>query len=321
MNLKELAKRLMVAAVAIPLVCFCVFFPIFMNIVTTTLSYVGTLEWVMMRRHLIDNLLLMKSGSNQTRKELPLPLKPTHFNAQIQLHLRGLFAAVIPAIAYIYYDRPFYVLASLIVIYVFMFMGTIFGLINSGMMTEQSQQQQQQQQQGAMIDMIALTLDYYGIIYVGLNLSMAILILRNNPMLLLLILFANWAADAFAMFAGKNLGKHKLCPTLSPNKTVEGAIGAVIGAVLLSLAVRFISLQFHLFPHTNIGSNSTFIFNGVLLGVLGVVGDLLESFYKRVAGIKDSGDFFRAHGGVLDRIDGLLFSFPIMYIVSQLGYF
>lgn len=322
MNLKELAKRLLVAGVAIPIVCFCVAYPVFMNLITVTLSFVGSVEWILLRRHVMMNFVDLAANPSAPVKEQAFPKKPDCLNDQVQVYAKSFLAVFLPIVAYWYHEEPFYVLAVTISIYIIMFVCTIFGWMNSGMLSRDCKlPTNMSPQQSTVFDMVALTLDYFGILYSGFNLAMAILILRRTPILLLLILFANWAADAFAMFAGKRFGKHKLCPSLSPNKTVEGAFGAVVGAVLLSMAVRFISLQFGLFSPTTIGSNSTFFYNGVLLGVLGIVGDLLESYYKRVAVIKDSGDFFGAHGGVLDRIDGLLFSFPVMYIVNHLGYF
>jgi CDP-diglyceride synthetase len=306
MNIKELVKRLLVAAVAIPLVCFCVFYPIFMNIVTTTLSYVGVQEWVLLRAAMLNHL------DKKPDREISIPQKPNSFDAHVQVHLRSLLASTLPLIAYVFYDNVFYLLAALISLFGIMFTGTIFGIMHSNT-TNVSKK--------AVYDLIALAVDYFGVIYVSLQLSCAILLLRTTPILLLTILFSNWAADAAALAFGKKLGRHKLCPSLSPNKTVEGAVGALIGSVAFSLIIRFISVQFKIFDPKTIASNTTFIYTGVLLGVLGVIGDLLESFYKRVTFVKDSGNFFGAHGGVLDRIDGLLFSFPIMYIVDQLGYF
>jgi CDP-diglyceride synthetase len=327
MNWKELAKRLLVAAIAIPLVCFCIFYPIWMNIVTSVLSYVGTKEWVLLRNHIVQHLLTMcNNDENKASKEASFPEKPHSISAKIQVHLRCLLSVSLPLIGFIYYDRPVYILGAIICVYILMFVGGTFGLIHSGTYAESlagKLEKKHSNNSQAVIDMVALALDYYGILYVGFSLAMALMILRNTPILLFLILFANWAADAFAMFAGKNFGRHKLCPTLSPNKTIEGAIGALVGSVLFSLIVRFVSLQFNLFVKSEFCDDSieSFVLNGILLGVLSVVGDLLESFYKRVALVKDSGDFFGAHGGVLDRIDGLLFTFPIMYGVNKLGFF
>ena len=345
MNLKELIKRFIVAGVAIPIVCFCVVHPIFMNLITVTLSFVGTIEWILLRRHIMKHYFDLSTTTNSSNyssssgtsgtsgeksggviREEAFPRRAQNWRDRVQVYVRGALSAILPLVAYFYFDRPFYVLAGIIAIYVLMFVCTIFGWMNSGMsdfFVGGGDKTKISPQQHMIFDMVALALDFFGILYTGFNLAAAIFILRQKPILLLLILFANWAADAFAMFAGKRLGRHKLCPSLSPNKTVEGAVGAVVGAVLLSLAVRLISVQFGLFSSaaSPLAPVSTFVYNGILLGILGIVGDLLESFYKRVAVIKDSGDFFGAHGGVLDRIDGLLFSFPVMYIVLELGFF
>ena len=307
MQLKELAKRLIVAGIAIPTVCFCIVYPIYMNIITTTLAYVGVQEWVLLRIAMLNHL------EKKPDREVPLPERPKTTDELLQVHSRAVLSAALPLLAYFFFDRLQYFVAALLLIYAVMFTLTIFGFMHSSVHSLPPAKK-------TVYDMIALGVDYFGIIYVAVQISCAILILRTTPILLFTILFANWAADAAAMFAGKNFGRNKLCPSLSPNKTVEGAVGAVIGAVLLSLAVRVIAQQLGALG-SRLPSTNTFIYNGILLGTLGIIGDLLESYYKRVAFVKDSGSFFGAHGGVLDRIDGLLFSFPIMYVVDQLGYF
>lgn len=142
---------------------------------------------------------------------------------------------------------------------------------------------------------------------------------------LCLVLLSNWAADGMALAFGKNLGRHKLNVKLSPNKTVEGGIGAIVGAIGASLIVRSIYLfgqqQYGWGADLHIHSAQRFAVLGAILGILAIVGDLCKSWFKRLAKVKDSGDFFQAHGGVLDRIDGLLFSFPIMYFLLVLGIF
>jgi phosphatidate cytidylyltransferase len=121
-----------------------------------------------------------------------------------------------------------------------------------------------------------------------------------HPALLLLLLATIWLADSAAYFAGKNFGKHKLAPTISPGKTWEGVLGALIGTSLLAFALYLaFDMNLMIFP---------------LLWVvtaLGVVGDLFESLMKRQANIKDSGTLLPGHGGILDRIDGIISSLPV----------
>lgn len=115
---------------------------------------------------------------------------------------------------------------------------------------------------------------------------------------LLLVFLPLWAGDTAAIFAGKAFGKHPLAPSISPNKTWEGAIANFAACVLAGWGAG----------HW-IGIGSAWgVLVGVLAGVLGQTGDLYESWMKRKAGVKDSGSFLPGHGGILDRIDSLLFS-------------
>ncbi len=129
-----------------------------------------------------------------------------------------------------------------------------------------------------------------------------------NPWLLLCLLATIWIADSAAYFAGKNFGKHKLAPSISPGKTWEGVLGAFIGVSLFAAVIYGSGLTTHMavFP---------------LLWVvtaLGIVGDLFESLIKRQFNKKDSGNILPGHGGILDRIDGLLPSLPIAVLAIYL---
>ncbi len=121
-----------------------------------------------------------------------------------------------------------------------------------------------------------------------------------------ILLAVIWAGDSTAMLIGKKWGKNLLSPIISPHKTKEGAVGGLIASVGIALL-----LQHFLFPdlpllHVAIAS--------LLLGIFGQLGDLAESILKRAAGIKDSSQFIPGHGGVLDRIDSLLFACPVLYL-------
>ena len=120
---------------------------------------------------------------------------------------------------------------------------------------------------------------------------------------LFLAVAACWATDTAAYAIGKAYGKHKLCPAISPGKTVEGALAGLVGAVVWVLPV---SWWLGLPPHLG-------VLLGLALGVGGQVGDLFESLLKRRAGVKDSGALLPGHGGVLDRFDSLLFNAPLTY--------
>jgi phosphatidate cytidylyltransferase len=120
-----------------------------------------------------------------------------------------------------------------------------------------------------------------------------------------LLLAVIMAADTAAYFVGHLAGRHKLAPTVSPGKTWEGFAGGLAGGVAGALGVRALGLEELPLAHAA----------GLGLGVaaLGAAGDLVESVLKRWAGVKDSGTFFPGHGGVLDRLDSLLFGAPVLY--------
>ena len=119
------------------------------------------------------------------------------------------------------------------------------------------------------------------------------------------------AVDIGAYFFGKTMGQIKLAPTISPNKTVEGLLGGMMCGLLLSLGL------FYLFKSkTNI---LYFLFLSVFLSALSQLGDLAESWLKRKAGVKDSGTIIPGHGGLLDRIDGYLFTAPCLLFFIILG--
>jgi phosphatidate cytidylyltransferase len=111
--------------------------------------------------------------------------------------------------------------------------------------------------------------------------------------------------DVFAYFVGRAIGRHKLAPEVSPGKTVEGAIGGLVGA---GLAAAVVANQF--FKDQPMG---LVVVIGVLVAIAGIVGDLLESLFKRYVGAKDSGTLFPGHGGALDRMDAFLLAAPLLY--------
>ena len=120
--------------------------------------------------------------------------------------------------------------------------------------------------------------------------------------LLLVIVFGS---DTFAFFVGHAFGRRRLAPAVSPGKSVEGAAGGLIGGILGALVVRQLGVPELPLAHT--------VGLGAAVAVMGVVGDLDESLLKRWAGVKDSGTLFPGHGGMLDRLDSLLFGAPVLY--------
>jgi len=121
-----------------------------------------------------------------------------------------------------------------------------------------------------------------------------------------------WATDTGAYAFGRMLGKHKLIPAVSPAKTVEGAIGGLIVAV----AGAWIYAHFLLRPLAQLGLSPVgIVVFGLVIGVVGQLGDLAESLLKRDAGVKDSSKLLPGHGGILDRFDSLLFALPVAYLL------
>ena len=124
-----------------------------------------------------------------------------------------------------------------------------------------------------------------------------------------------WMCDAGAYFAGTLLGRHKLCPTISPKKTVEGAVGGVLSCVISVIIMALIYKA--IVPQATVMYLPLIVF--ALVGsVIGMVGDLFASAIKRCYGIKDFGTLFPGHGGVLDRVDSAMFVFPLLMIFHSL---
>lgn len=133
---------------------------------------------------------------------------------------------------------------------------------------------------------------------------------RIDPWLLLIIISTIWIADSAAYFAGKQFGRHKLAPSISPGKTWEGVLGAIIAVSLFGFGIYWLT-----------PSQDMMIIPGLcLIALLGVYGDLLESFFKRQAGIKDSGQILPGHGGILDRIDGVIPALPVAILMIYVYY-
>ncbi len=147
-----------------------------------------------------------------------------------------------------------------------------------------------------------------GILYIGGAMSYLIRLrgFSGGEFLILFVLLATFASDTGAYYVGKTLGRHKLAPTISPKKTIEGLVG---GLVLTVLAVYVAREWFPFWQLTLLDS----IILGTVLTLAGLAGDLTESAVKRAVGVKDSGGLLPGHGGMLDRVDSLLFTAPAFY--------
>ena len=155
------------------------------------------------------------------------------------------------------------------------------------------------------ISKMALTL--FGVLYIGLLLSYVTLIDTTAPgkQWVFFLVSIVWAADIGGFFMGSLVGRHKLYPKVSPNKTIEGLAGGVAGAIAAALLYR--KLVFSDFDISDC------VFLGFALSLCGQMGDFTESMIKRSVRVKDSSGLIPGHGGILDRLDSFLFSAPFLY--------
>jgi phosphatidate cytidylyltransferase len=150
-----------------------------------------------------------------------------------------------------------------------------------------------------------------GVVWVGLAFAHLVLLrdLDHGLALAVLAVGACWMSDTFAYFTGRALGRHRMAPRISPGKTVEGAIGGLVGAVLFALVVKVYS---DWLPAQDA------VILGLVAGLAGQWGDLFESAIKRDLQVKDSGKILAGHGGILDRFDSLLFGGVAVYWTAVL---
>jgi phosphatidate cytidylyltransferase len=148
--------------------------------------------------------------------------------------------------------------------------------------------------------------------YTGGLLGFAILLRRmpHGPALVLAAGCVAWAGDAAAFYAGRAFGRHPLAPHVSPGKTVEGAAAGLAASILVAAGGTLGAWP---------GRPLAWAVAGGLVGLAGQLGDLAESLGKRCLGAKDSGWLIPGHGGLLDRIDSLLFALPALYALARLG--
>jgi len=152
-----------------------------------------------------------------------------------------------------------------------------------------------------------------GLILIAFPLSYAVLLHGwplQGPAILFFAMVIIWVGDTAAYFVGRAFGKHALAPHLSPKKTWEGTVASLVGSLIVAVVfARFMTVPLgHLLGMATVGN------------VAGQLGDLLESAYKRSAGIKDSGSLLPGHGGVLDRIDALILAIPVVWYYWVLVY-
>ena len=181
--------------------------------------------------------------------------------------------------------------------------GAIFVVLTWSMLTRQTPQAGART--GAMMA--------FGLIYIALPLAIIpqVRAMKDGLALILLILVCTWAADSGAYFAGRAFGKTKLLERISPKKTWAGVWGGV--ALSVAMAVGMAKLSYPAIPPEHAAGI------GGLVSVIGVVGDLIESMFKRASGIKDTGGIMPGHGGLLDRVDSLLFTVPAAWVYLRLA--
>ncbi len=171
---------------------------------------------------------------------------------------------------------------------------------------------------GKKFTVVDAAFSLFGIMYIGISFSHLLLLrysdssvhiatswgtLSAGAAYLWLAFVGTWANDTFAYFIGSRFGRHKLCPAVSPAKTIEGALGGMFGSII---AILTLGMLFHL-------SIAQSVVMGILVGLAAPVGDLTESAIKRFANVKDSGRILPGHGGILDRFDSILFVVPVIY--------
>ncbi len=164
---------------------------------------------------------------------------------------------------------------------------------------------------------------FFGLIYIGYPLMLLPLFAakENGKTLLLFLMLVVWTGDIAALYIGKAFGRHKLAPALSPNKTWEGAVASLAGAILvaglLAVACTFAGDRGSTALHISEPLWQTLLL-ALLVNAAAQIGDLVESAIKRGAGVKDSGTMLPGHGGILDRIDALLVAAPVLWYLLLL---
>lgn len=154
---------------------------------------------------------------------------------------------------------------------------------------------------------VLLSVFYVGIGFYYIN---ATRMLENGMVITIFVLLSIWASDSGAYFVGKFAGKRKLWPVISPNKTIEGSIGGILLAIVVAIIFQAIVPVVDSFAYA--------FFIGLAAAIFGQIGDLVQSAFKRIYNVKDSGKLLPGHGGILDRLDSWLFVFPILHILNLL---
>jgi phosphatidate cytidylyltransferase len=140
-----------------------------------------------------------------------------------------------------------------------------------------------------------------------------------NPKIIISVFILIWTNDTFAYLVGKSIGRHKLFERVSPKKTIEGFLGGIIFANIAAFLISKFYIRAN--PEFSQKSIAIWITIALIVGIFGSIGDLIESKFKRIACVKDSGNIMPGHGGILDRLDSIIFVAPIVYLFYQILYY
>ena len=137
-----------------------------------------------------------------------------------------------------------------------------------------------------------------------------------NPKIIVGLFILIWTNDTFAYIVGKSIGRNKLFERISPKKTIEGFLGGILFAVFAGFMIS----KFYIKAKPEFSEKSIIIWMSIaaIVGIMGTIGDLIESKFKRIAGVKDSGAIMPGHGGILDRLDSVIFVAPIIFLFYQI---
>lgn len=279
--------RYISAAVGIPIgVGFCIFSPILFNLLAIALITIGVVEFYAMARH--------------------RGLSP-HSIIGVSCSIAICFLA--------WFGSPLSILyalvASIIIVFIFAMMRNTRDAVTN------------------------ISVTVFGIFYVGWLTSHVILLrqLTLGPAVtrfnlggagyVIMLLILLWLDDGGAFFAGTSWGKHKLVPAISPNKTVEGSVGGIVMTLVGSMLLKEVGILLNFFGVNMFPQMSylSYALMGLGIAIAGQVGDLCESYLKRDAGLKDTGNLLPGHGGFLDRFDSLIFTAPLFYYYLKLANF
>jgi CDP-diglyceride synthetase len=336
---RGILRRGATIAVVAPLVVFMLLDNTLHVILVWLLTFVGMLEWTAMKRHLKVALLMGAHYKivDLNKVEYPVPVARTN----VFIFVKCLACSALTLAACYGYSWFSF---GMMLYFMFWVLFTLMGQNRAEIVAERAKtiigspsapspvlspsffhnlELAMIAEYWATELFLSFCLEYFGFVWVT-GLSHALLMLQipvYGRTLVVVTLVANWANDIAALIVGRALKGHTrpLYPRISPNKSLEGAVAGVISNAVVPVVLMELwgnDLDFLGYPRTPL-----FFSLGLLMGVLGVIGDLLQSLFKRTARLKDTGSIFPGHGGVLDRIDGLLIVLPaaywILYIFMQ----